>query len=103
MLSYPMTITVLQGQPAVPQSGYVSSNYVDESTTVQAPTVTQDTLATPILSVSDSQPVALTPVSSDASLMVTVLPTAPVRADDKPVTDEWLASLEQQAVEKWRI
>ena len=104
MLSYDMTVTVLQGKPAVPQSGYVLANYIDEtSTTVQAPTVPQHTLATPILSVSASQPVAVTPVSSDASLTVTVLPTAPVRADDKPVTDEWLASLEKQALEKWAI
>lgn len=104
MLSYDMTVTVLQGKPAVPQSGYVLANYIDEtSTAVQAPTVSQHTLATPILSVSASQSVAVTPMSSDASLTVTVLPTATVRADDKPVTDEWLASLEKQAVEKWAI
>ncbi|WP_410472984.1 tandem-95 repeat protein [Faucicola mancuniensis] len=104
LLSYNMTVTVLQGEPAVPQSGYVSANYIDEtSTTVQAPTITQDTLATPTLTVSTSQPVAVIPVSSDASLTVTVLPTAPVRADDKPVTDEWLASLEKQALAKWAV
>lgn len=99
MLSYPITVTVLQGQPAIPQSGYVSSSFLDKTkTVVQAPT-TLDTR----LSVSTAKPVATPPLMPNSSITVTAMPAPLISANDKPVTDEWLASLERQALAKWMM
>lgn len=104
---YDLTVSVLSGQPAIPQSGYVSvisatTNSMSTATSPAMPVTTAGVSATTTttpttLSVSGVQVVDMLPTTG-ASVQVTAMPGS---SNDKPVTDEWLASLEKQARERW--